>query len=322
MPKKKETIRTQERHSGPRSQATGHQRVSPSRKSRKSLSFEVQGSSGEFGLRAGGRRLSWRTTAKSIINRSLRPFGVELHALPSATQVDDFKRLTRRTVKEYLALCDPKILQIASGPSYAAQCYRNWLNSDVGNPQCCEGGLYSIYMDLNHYFPLPTGSFDYIFSQQGIEHFTYNRGVQILRECCRVLKPGGRVRIETPNIAYFIDNYRTNDKPVAEAVHEFAREFDAPPTHLTMLNAIVRHWGHSYLYDVETLANLCRECGFADVREVKMGRTDIVAFQAAIAFNPGSCPDPWFIECSFALEMERPVSRDGGPRAGTDMLTR
>ena len=79
---------------------------------------------------------------------------------------------------------------------------------------------------------------------------------------------------------------------------------------------------HSYLYDVETLANLCRECGFADVREVEMGRTDIVAFQAAIAFNPGSCPDPWFIECSFALEMERPVSRDGGPRAGTDMLTR
>src|SRR5262249_2288282 len=62
-------------------------------------------------LRAqGGRRLSWRTTAKSIINGSLRPFGVKLQALPSATQVDDYKRLTRRTVKEYLALCDPKVL--------------------------------------------------------------------------------------------------------------------------------------------------------------------------------------------------------------------
>jgi predicted SAM-dependent methyltransferase len=242
--------------------------------------------------------LSWRTTAKSIINGSLRPFGVELHALPSATQV------TRRTVKEYLALCDPKILQIASGPHYAAECYRNWLNSDVENPQCHERGVYSIYMDLNHNFPLPTGSFDYIFSQQGIEHFTYNRGVQILRECYRVLKPGGRVRIETPNIAYFIDNYRANDKPVAEAVHEPAREIDAPPTHLTALNMIVRHWDHLYVYDVETLANLCRECGFADVREVEMGRTDIVAFQAAIAFNPGS--DPYYMECSFALEMERP----------------
>ena len=137
-----------------------------------------------------------------------------------------------------------------------------------------------------------------------------------------VLKPGGRLRIETPNIVYFVDNYRANDKSVAEAVHEFAREFDAPPTHLTALNAIVRHWGHLYVYDVETLVNLCRECGFAGVREVEMRRTDIVPFQAAIAFNPGNCPDPWFIECCFALEMERPVLRDGGSRAGTDMLTR
>ena len=243
--------------------------------------------------------MSWRTTAKSIINGSLWPFGLELRTLPSA------KQLTSRTVKEYLALCNPKILQIASGPDYAAECYRNWLNSDLENPPCCEEGIYSIYMDLNQDFPLPSDSFDYIFSQQGIEHFTYNRGIQILRECFRVLKPGGIVRIETPNIVYFIDNYRANDKPVAKAVHEFAKHFDSPPTHLTSLNAIVRHWGHLYLYDVETLADLCRACGFVNVHEVEMGETDVAAFQAAIAFNPGSNPDPWFIECSFALEMEK-----------------
>jgi hypothetical protein len=37
-----------------------------------------------------------------------------------------------------------------------------------------------------------------------------------------------------------------------------------------------------------------------------MKKTDVAAFQAAIAFNPGSNPDPYYIECSFALEMEKP----------------
>jgi len=202
----------------------------------------------------------------------------------------------------------PKILQIASGPDYAAECYRNWLNTDWGNPASCKEGIYSIYMDLNENFPLPSDSFDYIFSQQGIEHFTYYRGIHILGECFRVLKPGGMVRIETPNLVYFIDNYRANDKPVAKAVHEWAEELDAPPTHLTSLNMVVRHWGHLYVYDVETLTELCRACGFANVHEVEMGKTNIAPFKAAIAFNPGSNPDPWFIESSFALEMEKASS--------------
>ncbi len=249
--------------------------------------------------------MSWRATAKRIINGSLRPFHLELQSLPSTSDADQAEQLRTRIVKEYLASCNPSILQLAAGPDYAAECYRNWLNADIENPPCCDGGIYSIYMDLNHDLPLPADSFDYIFSQQGIEHFTYDRGIQILRECFRVLKPGGMVRLETPDIVYFIDSYRAANKPVAKAVHEFAKEFEAPPTHLTSLNAIVRHWGHLYLYDVDTLARVCRACGFAKVRQVEMGKTDIAAFQAAIAFNPGSNPDPWFIECSFALEMEK-----------------
>lgn len=248
-----------------------------------------------------------RGIAKVMVNSTLRHLGLQVRALLNDDQrrAQQSKKLTPEIVRKYFDRCSPRILQLAAGPDYRAECYRNWLNSDIANPVSNEGGVYSIYMDLNEGFPLPDDSFDYVFSQQGIEHFTYYRAVKILRECLRVLKPRGKIRIETPNLNYFIDRYRNNDRAVAPATHQFAKELDAPPTHLTSLNSIFFQFGHQYVYDIQALIDLCRQCGFADVREVEMCKTDIIPFQAAIAFNPCSNPDVFYIEHSFALEMEK-----------------
>lgn len=253
--------------------------------------------------------MSWRAVAKTVVNKTLRPVGLQVGALVSDEdrRIRQSRQLTPWIIRNYLDSCSPRILQIAAGPDYQAECYRNWLNSDITNPVGCEGGLYSIYMDLTEDFPIPDNSFDYILSQQGIEHFTYNCAAKILRECLRVLKPRGRVRIETPNLDYFIHQYRAKDRTVPAAIHQFAKELDAPPSHLTSLNSIFLQFGHKYVFDIQTLSELCRECGFAHVHEVHMRETEIAPFQAAIAFNPGSNPDPYYIECSFALEIEKPA---------------
>ena len=53
-------------------------------------------------------------------------------------------------------------------------------------------------VDLNHFLPFQSGTFDAVDLVEVIEHI--ENQAQLIREIRRVLKPGGRVLISTPNI--------------------------------------------------------------------------------------------------------------------------
>jgi len=55
-----------------------------------------------------------------------------------------------------------------------------------------------IHLDLNRRFPVEDAKFDYVSCIEGIEHLQDH--FQFVRECHRVLKPGGRLVLSTPNI--------------------------------------------------------------------------------------------------------------------------
>ena len=65
-----------------------------------------------------------------------------------------------------------------------------------------------MYLDATQTFPLPDCSFDYIFSEHMIEHVTYQNGKRMILECYRVLKPGGLLRISTPDLSFLVDLYK------------------------------------------------------------------------------------------------------------------
>ena len=50
-------------------------------------------------------------------------------------------------------------------------------------------------------------SLDYIFSEHMIEHVSYEQGASMLRECYRTLKPGGRLRLATPDYTFLHELY-------------------------------------------------------------------------------------------------------------------
>ncbi|HLK86325.1 MAG TPA: class I SAM-dependent methyltransferase [Candidatus Binataceae bacterium] len=54
--------------------------------------------------------------------------------------------------------------------------------------------------DCNAALPFRTGAFDAVLSREGIEHFENQAG--FVRECARVLRPGGRIVITTPNVMH------------------------------------------------------------------------------------------------------------------------
>jgi SAM-dependent methyltransferase len=55
-----------------------------------------------------------------------------------------------------------------------------------------------IQIDLNRRFPVEDGQFDFVSCIEGVEHLQDQ--FQFVRECHRILKPGGRLVLSTPNI--------------------------------------------------------------------------------------------------------------------------
>lgn len=58
--------------------------------------------------------------------------------------------------------------------------------------------LKCVYLDMNREFPLENGTFDYISCIEGIEHL--ENQFSFIRECNRMLRPGGTLVLSTPNI--------------------------------------------------------------------------------------------------------------------------
>ena len=90
--------------------------------------------------------------------------------------------------------------------------YFDWIHENLGYPHK--------HIGLEYYAPRPdilppnvvwiantagnmadvaTGSVDLIFGGQVVEHLWADELVNFFHECCRVLKPGGRLMFDTPN---------------------------------------------------------------------------------------------------------------------------
>ncbi len=70
-----------------------------------------------------------------------------------------------------------------------------WINLDTA-PDSSE----VIAHDVRRAFPYPADSFDGLYGSHVLEHLQPQAGMRLLRECFRILKPGGIVRIAVPDL--------------------------------------------------------------------------------------------------------------------------
>jgi len=131
-----------------------------------------------------------------------------------------------------------------------------WANVDA------EGGPGVIAWDLRKPLPAADATFDYVFSEHFIEHVTRDEALRLLRECVRVLKPGGVLRTSTPDLRKLIEEYQ------AGRLDEWRDMQWLPGTPCKLLNEGMRLWGHQFVYDEPELRLLLAEAGFAAVERV------------------------------------------------------
>jgi predicted SAM-dependent methyltransferase len=169
----------------------------------------------------------------------------------------------RRLVEEHLRGPVGK-LHIGCGGYLLA----GWLNADA-EPVSAE----VLRLDATQPFALPDDRFEYVFSEHMIEHVSYGEGLSMLRECRRVLRPGGRIRISTPDLAFLIELYRRDPSELQSRYMEWsARQYpevrSGDPAFV--INNFVRDWGHRFIYDEASLRRSLTEAGFSSLRRCQL----------------------------------------------------
>ncbi len=176
----------------------------------------------------------------------------------------------------------------------AAMGYRP-VSADLFAPARSPGGFDYVLADANRIFPFQSESFDYVLSREGIEHLEYQ--AQFIRECARVLKPGGKLVLTTPNVLHLhsrLSYLLSGQRILARGV---INEIQTPRF---MGDGKVYH-GHAFLIDYFRLRYLLKLSGFERIAVF----TD--------RFSPSSialAPLVPILYGAFALSVRRSIRKD------------
>lgn len=169
-------------------------------------------------------------------------------------------RNDRRLIEDYLAREPAAKLHLGCGDNIL----KGWLNTDY----------YPASADIPHIdatvrFPLPDDRFELVFSEHMIEHLTPAGAINMLKESLRVLRPGGRIRVSTPDLEALVAIYQKPEQPLHRQYLKWHAETwlqDQPlTTPAAVLNDFYRNWGHLLILDEDTLRRALEMAGFADI---------------------------------------------------------
>lgn len=167
----------------------------------------------------------------------------------------------------YIKSQEIRKLQIGCGSNLL----QGWLNTDL-NPT-----RQIAFLDATCRLPFADGTFSYVFCEHMIEHIAYQKAAKLIREIFRVLRPGGKLRIATPDLRFVIDLYGNkstlNQEYISWMIDRELQGFEFKLDSI-VINHLMCGFGHKFIYDFETLKMLLEKNGFTNVTRHKPGESD------------------------------------------------
>ena len=112
-------------------------------------------------------------------------------------------------------------------------------------------------IDLRERLPWGDGTVRYIFAEHVIEHLPFADGFRFLRECVRVLVPGGVLRFSFPDISRFTPQH------VASFSFYLSRQgVQNIDTLAELQRALLTGWGHQSCWTQDMALHVCNAAGF------------------------------------------------------------
>ncbi|NEO96283.1 MAG: methyltransferase domain-containing protein [Moorea sp. SIO3G5] len=146
--------------------------------------------------------------------------------------------ITRRYLDTWLETSEFRLINLGGG----SNCFEGCLTVDI-DPRA------DTYVDITKKLPFDNASIDAIFCEEVLEHVDLQLGRNLLKECWRILKPGGIIRIATPNLNWFTEQ-SSNSLTACDNI-----------------NNIFYEHGHRYLYTQQALEFYCQETGFTNLNK-------------------------------------------------------
>jgi predicted SAM-dependent methyltransferase len=190
-----------------------------------------------------------------------------------------------------------------------------WLNTDLVRIQERDGReseldrlarvdeqLYFLRHDATEPYPLEDECFDWAYSEHFFEHLKLEEGIAWLAEMRRVLRPGGLVRITTPNLTLFVQAYLDPEHPFNEQNRELLlktawfKERGVPDRPAWMLNNIFLGWGHRWIYDFDELKHALVTAGFDPSTVVERAFSEGGMREVAALDLEGRAPQTLYVE--------------------------
>jgi SAM-dependent methyltransferase len=132
------------------------------------------------------------------------------------------------------------------------------------------------YLDATSPWPLEDGSLSYVYADNVIEHLPLDAGRALLAEAYRCLRPGGVIRLVTPDIRSHVELYLAGSPSVGSSVGSSYRDLGLVVEHpVDLLRIPIGQFGHhaGYVYDFETLDSELTRAGFNGTTKCNLGES-------------------------------------------------
>ncbi len=222
----------------------------------------------------------------------------------SATQGHDERRQRER---RKLESADFRRINFGCGPFPLD----GWLNTDGG-----DGRIFTapddpriVALDVWEFLDLvPSNAAEFITSEQFFEHFDRHEGHRLIRQWYRVLRPGGVLRIQCPDLEKevrlyldLLDGVSWDETVVPHRCRHIAQSSEPAATLIEgerytramLLNNGMRLDGHKFLYDFETLAQSLSLAGFRQIVRERFGCSTHEALRGIDRHDGGETGRHW-----------------------------
>ncbi|MEU4119552.1 methyltransferase domain-containing protein [Kitasatospora sp. NPDC028055] len=143
------------------------------------------------------------------------------------------------------------------------------LATEPGTLYRVDGDRWFTQLDVSRPLPFADASVDWVYAEHLIEHVTLPVAVGWLREVRRILRPGGVLRLTTPDLARYLVGYATGDGFLGRHRRRLGTLGFGPPMPARpafLVNQIFRYYGHQWIYDLDELRHVLTLAGFAPDR--------------------------------------------------------